>query len=346
VNYPNLRAVIAEALQARGGKERAPQRAPVPSADGRSSFIGKSAAMREIYALIDSLAQRDVSVLITGESGTGKEMAARAIHERGVRKDGPFVALNSAAIPRDLVESELFGHTEGAFTGATRARSGCFELADGGTLFLDEITEMPIELQPKLLRVLDEATFRRVGGKREISANVRTLAATNADPRAAVRKGTLREDLYYRLNVVTLHLPPLRDRAEDIPVLATHFLDRFQRKHHAPGSAIHNETMALLARYAWPGNVRELRNIMERAVILATGEWVEPTHLPAYIRQPGSDPTEELAIPTGMTAADVERRLILQTLEATGNNKAEAARILGLNVKTIRNKIRQYEGGS
>jgi DNA-binding NtrC family response regulator len=343
LNYANLKAVLDQASRDRELLARS-RRPPVliPDEGGFGRFVGASAAMRDVYALIRSLSGRDVPVLLTGESGTGKELAARTIHDSGIRRDGPFVALNAAAIPKELVESEIFGHAEGAFTGASRDRAGCFELADGGTLFLDEITEMPLDLQPKLLRVLDEARFRRLGGKREISVDVRLLTATNVDPRGAVRAKALREDLYYRLNVVTLHLPPLREREGDVFLLAEHFLETFRRKHGSEVRAIRDEARELMAAYRWPGNVRELRNVMERAVILAGGEWIESSHLPPYVRHPGQDAMEDLVIPTGLSAAEVERRLILQTLEATGNNKAEAARRLGLNVKTIRNKIRSY----
>jgi DNA-binding NtrC family response regulator len=298
--------------------------------------------MTEVYELIDSLAGSDAPVLITGESGTGKELAARTIHELSDRKSGTFVAVNAAAIPRELVESEIFGHERGSFTGASQDRIGCFELADGGTLFFDEISEMPIELQPKLLRVLDEARFRRVGGKKEIVADVRMLSATNIAPQLAVKDNRLREDLYYRLNVFTLHLPPLRERGGDIALLIQHFLDRFREKHDARARAMRDDAVELMEAYSWPGNVRELRNVMERATILAEGEWIEVSHLPAYVRKPSAEPMDDVSIPSGLSAAEVEKRLILQTLDETGNNKAETARRLGLNVKTIRNKLRSY----
>lgn len=348
LDYANLKAVLDQALRdrdrlARSGNGGA---SSSPGDLGFGYFVGVSPAMREAYALIRSIGERDVPVLITGESGTGKELAARAIHESGGRQSKPFIAVNAAAIPRDLVESEVFGHVKGAFTGATQDREGCFEMADGGTLFLDEIGEMPIELQPKLLRVLDEARFRRVGGQKEISVDIRLISATNVDPAAAVRDRLLREDLYYRLSVVTLHLPPLRERNGDIPLLASHFLDLFARKHSLRVRAIRAEAVAMLEGYPWPGNVRELRNVMERAVVVSSGEWVEPSHLPAYLQTPlrreEEGLAENFAALDGLTAAEVEKRLILQTLEATGNNKTEAARRLGLNVKTIRNKMKSY----
>jgi transcriptional regulator with PAS, ATPase and Fis domain len=298
--------------------------------------------MTQVYELIRALGRSEAPVLITGESGTGKELAARTIHEASRRSGGPFTALNAAAIPRELVESDVFGHERGAFTGATRDRVGCFELANGGTLFLDEISEMPVELQAKLLRVLDDARFRRVGGRREIAVDVRVLSATNLPPRSAVRDGRLREDLYYRLNVFTLHLPPLRLREGDIPLLTEHFLAHFREKHGAPARGLHSETTEILERYRWPGNVRELRNVMERTTILAGSGLIEPPHLPSYVRSPEEAEDGPVRIPSGLTVAEIERRLILQTLEDTGNNKAEAARRLGIHERTIRNKVRGY----
>lgn len=343
LNYASLRVVLEHACRDRELLARSRQSTTErPATNGFNQFVGTSVPMKEVYAMIESLAGSDAPVLITGESGTGKELAARTIHEASGRSNEAFVAVNAAAIPRELVESEIFGHEKGAFTGATQDRMGCFELADQGTLFLDEISEMPIELQPKLLRVLDEARFRRVGGKREIVADVRLLSATNIPPETAVREQRLREDLYYRLNVFTLHLPPLRERDGDIGRIAQHYLERFREKHGASAVAIREEALELLESYPWPGNVRELRNVMERATVLASGEWIEAANLPPYVRNPSSTPAEDSAIPTGLSAAEVEKRLILQTLDETGNNKAETARRLGLNVKTIRNKLRSY----
>jgi DNA-binding NtrC family response regulator len=342
LNYGSLRSVLDQASHDRSllrSRENSP---PAEKGQGFGRFVGASPQMTEVYELIDSLAGSDAPVLITGESGTGKELAARTIHELSDRKSGTFVAVNAAAIPRELVESEIFGHERGSFTGASQDRIGCFELADGGTLFFDEISEMPIELQPKLLRVLDEARFRRVGGKKEIVADVRMLSATNIAPQLAVKDNRLREDLYYRLNVFTLHLPPLREREGDIALLIQHFLDRFREKHDARARAMRDDAVELMEAYSWPGNVRELRNVMERATILAEGEWIEVSHLPAYVRKPSAEPMDDVSIPSGLSAAEVEKRLILQTLDETGNNKAETARRLGLNVKTIRNKLRSY----
>ena len=289
------------------------------------------------------LAENEASALITGESGTGKEVVAQAIHRMSGRANRPFVAVNAAALPESLIESELFGHEKGAFTGADRARAGCFEQADGGTLFLDEIGEMPISLQPKLLRILEEGRARRLGGSQELTFDVRVLAATNRDPLEAVRQGNLREDLYYRLNVFEVNIPPLRERAEDIPLLAQHFIGEFNRKHDTSVEGVRKSARDLLAAYTWAGNVRELRNVMERAVILAGRGLIEPSHLPPYLRK-GSAPAEPtIVLPVGTPAAEAEKHLILRTLEHVGQNKAEAARRLGLDVKTIRNKLKSYE---
>jgi DNA-binding NtrC family response regulator len=310
---------------------------------GLGGLIGQSEPMRELYRMIELLASSDASAMITGESGTGKEVIARTVHELSTRRSGPFVAVNSAAIPEGLIESELFGHEKGAFTGAVRSRAGCFEQAHGGTLFLDEITEMPAALQPKLLRILEEGRVRRLGGAREVVFDVRVLAATNRPPAIAVRDGFLREDLFYRLNVFELAAPPLRERLDDLPLLAQHFVREFNRKHETKVEGLRDRARALLETYAWPGNVRELRNIVERSVILARSGWIEPMHLPPYVR--GADPSAGavIVLPLGTPAAEAEKQLILKTLEHVGQNKAEAARRLGLDVKTIRNKLRAYE---
>lgn len=313
---------------------------------GLGRLVGASEPMRELFHLVELVAPSGTSVLITGESGTGKELVARTIHDLSRRAAGPFVAVNAAAIPEGLIESEIFGHDKGAFTGATSSRPGCFELADGGTLFFDEIAEMPPALQPKLLRILEERRARRLGGSREREFDVRVLAATNRDPAESVQAGKLREDLYYRLSVFSLVLPPLRERRGDIPLLAQYFVREFNQKHETEVRGLRARVRELLEGYRWTGNVRELRNVIERATVLARSGWIEASHLPPYLaREEGRDgigpPT--LALPIGITAAEAEKRLILKTLAHVGNNKAEAARRLGLDPKTIRNKLKAWE---
>lgn len=312
------------------------------SKEGAPALVGQSRSMREMQRVIEVLASSDASAIITGESGTGKEVVARTVHALSSRADKPFVAINAAAIPEGLIESEVFGHEQGAFTGATRSRAGVFELANGGTLFLDEIAEMPISLQPKLLRILEDGRARRLGGSKELSFDVRVLAATNRPPAQAIRDGQLREDLFYRLNVFELRLSPLRERADDIPLLAQHFVREFGRKHHLDVEGVGDAARELLEAHPWPGNVRELRNVIERAVIVARTGWIEPRHLPPYLQALRAGGTPTLTLPAGTTMAEAERLLIEQTLERVGNNKAEAARQLGLDVKTIRNKLRGY----
>ncbi len=309
---------------------------------GFGSFVGTSKRMRAVYDLLKQLASRDVPAIMTGESGTGKELAARTIHDLSTRASGPFLAINAAAIPEGLIESELFGHEKGAFTGAIGVRRGSFEEAHRGTLFLDEIAEMPAALQPKLLRVLEDGQVRRLGGSRQVPFDVRVIAATNQDPESAIQKGKLREDLYYRLSVFTVALPALRERKEDIRLLVQHFIREFNAKHNASVEGIRPEALEKLTQYAWPGNVRELRNVIERAIILTKGEWIELSHLPPYLRSPDADRAPKIALPLGTTAAEAEKELILKTLQQTGNNKAEAARRLGLDIKTIRNKLKSY----
>jgi DNA-binding NtrC family response regulator len=312
---------------------------------GVGGLVGRSAKMREVFRLIEAVAASDASVIVCGESGTGKELVARAVHDLSHRAHGPFVAVNVAAIPEGLAESELFGHEKGAFSGAVAARAGCFELASTGTLFLDEITEMPGALQAKLLRVLEGSSVRRVGGTRELRFDVRVIAATNRDPQHAVDHGHLRQDLFYRLNVFTLALPALRERNGDVVLLVQHFVRQFNAKHGTQVEGVGRDAERLLRAYGWPGNVRELRNVIERAVILARSGWIETHHLPAFLQGGGGEPEDVIVIPAGVTAAEAERLLILETLKRVGNNKAEAARQLGMDVKTIRNKLKAYDHG-
>ncbi|MFZ0430267.1 MAG: sigma-54 dependent transcriptional regulator [Acidobacteriota bacterium] len=305
-------------------------------------FVGRSKVMQRVYGLIEEVAANDASVLITGPSGTGKELVARTIHDLSARAGGPFLALNAAAIPSELIESEIFGHEKGSFTGATNSRKGCIELADQGTLFFDEIGEMPIKLQPKLLRVLEDGRVRRVGGREEMQFDVRVLAATNRDPRDAIEKGDLREDLFFRLNVFTIELPPLRERKGDIPTLVHFFISLFNERHGTAVEGVSEDVDRLLGTYLWPGNVRELRNVIERATVLAKEGWIESNHLPPFLKQTSEREDMQVVLSAGTPLAEAEKRLILKTLELTGENKAETARRLGVDVKTIRNKLREY----
>ncbi len=304
------------------------------------TMIGNSPAMRKIYQVIEQAAPTGASVLITGESGTGKELVAQTVHQLSPRSASPFVAINCAAIPETLLESEIFGHEKGAFTGAADRRPGCFELADRGTLFLDEIGEMTPQTQVKLLRVLQERTFRRLGGRAEQSVDVRVIAATNVDPLEAVQKGNLREDLFYRLNVFALHLPPLRERKEDLPLLVQAFIAEFNGRNQKSIAGVDHQVMRLFEQYAWPGNVRELRNVIERATILAPGPLIEEAQLPPSLAAEPPRPAQGgMALVPGTTVEDAERQLIIMTLEHTRDNKTRAAEILGISLKTLHNKL-------
>ncbi|HEX3704321.1 MAG TPA: sigma-54 dependent transcriptional regulator [Vicinamibacterales bacterium] len=303
-------------------------------------MIGNAPEMRKIYQVVEQAAPTGASVLITGESGTGKELVAQTIHQLSPRATFPFVAINCAAIPETLLESEIFGHEKGAFTGASDRRQGCFELADRGTLFLDEIGEMTPATQVKLLRVLQERTFRRLGGRGEQSVDVRVIAATNVEPLEAVAKGKLREDLFYRLNVFSFRLPPLRDRREDLPLLIQSFINEFNTRNQKSIAGVDHQAMRLLEHYAWPGNVRELRNVIERATILASGPFIEMKHLPPILGdEPATQHQPQVALGPGTTVEEAERRLILMTLEHTRDNKTRAAEILGISLKTLHNKL-------
>jgi DNA-binding NtrC family response regulator len=304
------------------------------------TMTGNSPQMRKIYHVIEQAAPTGASVLITGESGTGKELVAQTIHRLSPRTSFPFVAINCAAIPETLLESEIFGHEKGAFTGAADRRPGCFELADHGTLFLDEIGEMTPTTQVKLLRVLQERRFRRLGGRTEQSVDVRVIAATNIDPLEAVQKGKLREDLYYRLNVFAMRLPPLREHMEDLPLLVQAFISEFNERNQKSIAAVDHQAMRQLEQHAWPGNVRELRNVIERATILSPGPFIEPRHLPPALSDAPPPHTQpQVALAPGTTVEEAERRLIVMTLEHTRDNKTRAAEILGISLKTLHNKL-------
>jgi DNA-binding NtrC family response regulator len=312
------------------------------------SMIGNSASMRKVYQIVEQAAPTSASVLIWGESGTGKELVAKTIHQLSPRAQQPFVPINCAAIPETLLESEIFGHEKGAFTGATDRREGCFELADRGTLFLDEIAEMTPATQVKLLRVLQERTFRRLGGRQEQTVDVRVLAATNVIPSDAVKNGKLREDLYYRLHVFAIELPPLRQRKDDLPLLIQSFITEFNSRNNKRVSAVEPAAMKVLEQYHWPGNVRELRNVVERAVILSSGEFLELKHLPPYVTETPAPPapTGAMALTPGMTVEEAENRLILLTLDHARGNKTRAAEILGISLKTLHNKLNKMRGRS
>jgi DNA-binding NtrC family response regulator len=320
-------------------------------------LVGTSPRIREIFALLQQAGPSKACVLITGESGTGKELIARTVHNLSPRRTGPFVPINCAALPETLIESELFGHEKGSFTGASERRPGCFELAQHGTLLLDEIGEMPMPTQAKLLRVLEDSKVRRLGGKAEFEVDVRVIAATNKVPDEAIRGGHLREDLFYRLNVFHIHLPPLRDRKEDIAPIAEALIVDLNRKHECHVRDISAEVMEPLMHHNWPGNVRELRNVLERAVILAGEGTIEMKHLPASFQgrmTAGSVGAPALAaVPDnsglvsfgiGTTVEEAEKGLILRTLEHTHNNKTRAAEILGISLKTLHNKLKEYGG--
>jgi DNA-binding NtrC family response regulator len=306
------------------------------------NLVGRSKVMQRVLGLIEQVAPSVASVLIIGESGTGKELAARTIHQLSPRAAKPFVAVNCAAIPETLMESEIFGHEKGAFTGAVDRRAGCFELADGGTLLLDEIGEMPIGTQAKLLRVLEDARVRRLGSKSEISVDVRVLAATNKVPEEAVAGGQLRSDLYYRLNVVQIRMPPLRDHLEDLEAMVAALLEDLNRKHNRAIKGVDDEVLNAFREYSWPGNVRELRNTLERALIISSGTVIGLKDLP-----PGfgyqAETTESPRLHPGMTVEQAERRLIFETLSFTDNNKTRAAELLGISLKTLHNKLKEYE---
>jgi DNA-binding NtrC family response regulator len=307
------------------------------------NLVGNADSMREVYNLIEQVAPSAVSVLITGDSGTGKEMVARTIHKLSQRSSQPFVAINCAAVPETLMESELFGHERGAFTGAAERRIGCFELANDGTLLLDEIAEMPFLLQAKLLRVLEDRKVRRLGSMKETNVDVRVIAATNKDPIKAVQNNLLREDLLYRLNVINIHLPTLRERIEDVPLLAQHMIDDLSKRHNKTAQLIKPEAMDVLTSYKWPGNVRELRNVIERAVIICKGDFIEKSHLPAHIVNPDAEPvTDFVMIPLGMPLDEVERKVILSTLARTDYNKTRTAETLRISLKTLHNKLKAY----
>jgi two-component system, NtrC family, response regulator HydG len=341
LDYPKLKSILEATQKELKSLKQSKKLSSQLARNGCRPLVGTSKAMKDLDTLIRSVASSDASALIWGESGTGKEVVARCLHDLGKRAAEPFFALNMAAIPKELIESEIFGHAKGAFTGATDERPGCFELADNGTLFLDEVAEMPVDLQTRLLRVLEDSKIRRLGSSEEFTVNVRIIAATNQQPRLAVEKGALREDLYFRLNVISFALPPLRERKDDIPLLVQHFIAEFNQKHSLNVEAVRDDAMRLLKRYSWPGNVRELKNAIERSVIVARGSsWIESHDLPPYIQNPAKD--DWLVLPPDVSTARVQKELLLKALDKAGQNKSEAARELGLDVRTLSNMLKAF----
>src|SRR5207244_1895392 len=351
IDTNRLRAILQNASALLGTRaELEVTRRKLRDAGSLGSLVGSSKKMQELFRLTEMVAPSTASVLISGASGTGKELVARTIHELSPRRIKPFIAINCAAIPETLIESEIFGHEKGAFTGALERRTGCFELAEGGTLLLDEIGEMPVATQAKLLRVLEDRKLRRLGSKVETTVDVRVLAATNKVPEEAVARGELRNDLYYRLNVFNIHMPPLREHKEDVPDLVNSLLGEMSTKHGRKVAAVSEAVLNLFHSHSWPGNVRELRNTLERAVIVCDGAVVETKHLPpgfgqTTLRSAGDDP-DTVRLGVGTTVEEAERLLILKTLEATNNNKTRAAEILGISLKTLHNKLKEYGSGT
>ncbi len=347
IDTDRLRTILQNASELLGTRvELEVTRRKLRDAGSLGSLVGPSKKMQEIFRLIEMVAPSTASVLITGASGTGKELVARTIHDLSPRRNKPFVPINCAAIPETLIESEIFGHEKGAFTGALERRTGCFELAEGGTLLLDEIGEMPVATQAKLLRVLEDRKLRRLGSKSETTVDVRVLAATNKVPEDAVARGELRNDLYYRLNVFNIHMPPLREHKEDVPELLQNLLMEVNTKHGRKVAAVSEAVLNLFRNYAWPGNVREMRNTLERAVIVCDGAVIETKHLPPGFghiaaRPPVNDP-DSIHLGIGTTVQEAERQLILKTLESTNNNKTRAAEILEISLKTLHNKLKEY----
>ncbi len=308
-----------------------------------SQIIGKSKKMQDLFEMIALVAPSDATVLLLGESGTGKELIANAIYQNSPRKDKPFIKVSCAALPETLLESELFGHEKGAFTGALNRAKGRFELADGRTLFLDEVAEISSATQVKLLRVLQERAFEPLGSAKTLQVDVRILAATNKNLEEEVHKGRFRKDLFYRLHVIPIHVPPLRERKEDIPLLADYFLSQYREKNNRDIKGFTPRAMDLLVRYDWPGNVRELENVVERGVILCRGDFLTPEELPLALQTLDKMSIEEESeIPAGYSLSEMEKRLILKTLEQTGGNRTKAAELLGISRRTLQYKLKEY----
>jgi DNA-binding NtrC family response regulator len=343
VDPQRLRMLLGHVAERQGAlREVASLRRQLEEHGRFGQMVGNAQALRSLYRVIEQAAPTAASVLVYGESGTGKELVAKTIHELSGRSKHPFVAINCAAIPETLIENEIFGHERGAFTGAVERRAGCFELAHSGTLFLDEIAELSPAIQAKLLRVLQERTVRRLGGQKEQPVDVRLVAATNVNPAKAVEQGRLRADLYYRVNVIGVSVPPLRERTEDIPLLVQAFITEFNALNGKAVRAASPEASRLLRRHTWPGNIRELRNVIERAVILSHGDFIESEHLPTDLCGPVLPAAQAAGLTAGMTVDEAERKLIELTLAHTGDNKTRAAEILGVTVKTLHNKLKRF----
>ncbi|HOW97753.1 MAG TPA: sigma-54 dependent transcriptional regulator [Kiritimatiellia bacterium] len=341
VSLDRLELLLQRALRERDMEsENRRLREQLDARFGLEQLIGRSAPMQEVFDSIRQVGPSRATVLVTGESGTGKELVARAIHQLSPRVHGPFIPLHCAALAPTLLESELFGHEKGAFTGAVERRRGRFELADGGSLFLDEVGEIPAAIQVKILRVLEERKFERVGGQETVEVDVRLIAATNRDLKKMVDEGTFREDLYYRLNVVTIHLPPLRERPDDIPLLVQHFLKELSAENGKTIAGLTPEAMAALAAHTWPGNVRELRNVIERMVVMARGDTLTVRDIPAALRD---ESRPRGGLPAGPVSLDeAEKQLILRALKACDDNRTAAARQLGISRRTLHRKLKEY----
>jgi DNA-binding NtrC family response regulator len=344
INPEELTLLIRRAIEAQQkDKELDSLRRRLDQKFGLDQIIGQSKQMKDVFAKIQRAAPVDSTVLILGESGTGKELVAQALHHNSNRKKAPFVPVNIAAVPSTLIESELFGHVRGAFTGATDRRIGRFEQADGGTLFIDEVGDFELPLQAKLLRVLETLTVTPVGGHEDRKVDVRAIAATSRDIRKMVEQGEFREDLYYRLNVIPIQLPPLRERPDDVPILVEHFLREIASTKHTAPKRISPEVMRRFQQYRWPGNVRELRNILEQMMVLADGEMLTDRDLPSNIAESASTTTTPKEIPTGLTMEQLERLAIQKALDQFNGNRTHAANRLGISVRTLQRKLRQYE---
>jgi two-component system response regulator HydG len=347
LDFEVLKISLARALEHSGLKaENATLKSKMSADYEMENIIGKSRPMKELVDVMSMVAPSEATVLITGESGTGKELIAKSIHHNSERKDRPLVVVNCAALTETLLESELFGHEKGAFTGADKRREGRFKQADRGTIFLDEIGETSAAMQAKLLRVIQEREIQRVGGEETLSVDVRILAATNLNLEEEVREGKFREDLFYRLNVVTLRIPPLRERQDDIPLLAHHFMEKYAKKNRKQVKGFSPLAMDMLLKYAWPGNVRELENVIERAVILLPDEHITEKELPSNITDSYAEKSDWVIPPAPVTAnrslEEIEKQAILATLEDSGGNKSETARRLGINRKTLHKKLKDY----